>query len=292
MTTPPRRVPLLRRLARRLPPLVARRLPILPLAAALACGDASPVAPHAPRVAADAPLAASYPGTTNTEFSGVQTQSEGMGLSIKFNYTGTVTPAFTVGTGPNVLATQVRSAPATKQPAGYWTAHVGGLPSGKRYYFRLDNLKSTWYDSAKTLRRDVTLDVDSAYVYYDGDPGPGCGEVHVRPVMIGRTGVEFSENAELHFWRPVLPEHCMYSGSWYHFGNSPNAKQTYHNFPGTSARLGFLLYERDNAAFCGGEWTADCGSRNTTGHDLDEWDVTQEGTHHFKQTTMAIRSPT
>jgi hypothetical protein len=262
---------------------LARLLALPPLVAALACADAGPAAPEAVRAPAGAPLAASYPGTTNTEFTGVQVQSEAMGLSIKFNYTGVVTPAFTVGTGPDVLATQVISVPAKKQAGGYWTAHAGGLEAGKVYWYRLDNLKSTWYDSAKTLRRDITLDLDSAYVHYDGDPGPGCGEIYIRPQLFGWVMLD-KYNKDHTAWKPVLPEHCMHSGSWYRFGNSLGAKQTYAGYAPPELNLYFLVHELDIPGYCG-NWTDACGQQNTTLGESNAWDVRPAGTHKFKQST-------
>jgi hypothetical protein len=263
---------------------VARLITALPLAAALAaalaCGDrADPVAPRGARpLAPDTARAAVYPGTTNTEFSGVQVQSEGMGLSIKFNYTGAVTPSLAVGTGPDVFATQVRSVAATKQAGGYWTAHAGGLKAGQRYYYRLDNLKSTWYDSAKTLRRDLTFDLDSAYVHFDGDDGPGCGEITIR-TTIGPNSFTPSWG-----WDILMPERCMYSGNMYRFTNA-YGKESFEGYPLDDARTVINAYERDGAAFCA-TWTPKCGDHNNNAWGPQAlFAVYQTGTQKFVQST-------
>jgi hypothetical protein len=159
---------------------ILRWLAPIPLVAALACADATdPVAPAARPLSPDSAPAA-YTGVTGMEFSNVQVQSEGMGLSIKFDYAGSVIPAFTVGKDFYVYGTQIMSVPAKKQAAGYWTAHVGGLEPYKSYYFRIDNLTSTYYGSAKTLRRDIVFDLDSIHVIDDADWGPGCGEWDIK----------------------------------------------------------------------------------------------------------------
>jgi hypothetical protein len=261
------------------------RLAPLPLLAALACADgADPVAPPEPRsLTPESARAAAYPGTTNTEFSGVQVQGEAMALSIKFNYTGVVTPSFTVGTGPDVFATQVISVPAKKQAAGYWTATAGGLTAGKRYYYRLDNLKSTWYDSAKTLRRDVTFDLDSTYIHDDGDQGPGCGEMVIKP-LIGPY-----DPANKYWWDFFLGEYCMHSGNMYRFADS-QVKRTWTGFYANKAMLYFEVYELDVEGFCG-SWSTTCGQRNDTINESNTFDVTKTGTHTFVQSTWWGRKP-
>lgn len=221
---------------RRLTRVLARVLALSVFTTAACTDSPGPVGPSKVVVPELAPPAADiYPGTTNTEFFGVKVQGGATALSIKFDYTGIVTPAFTVGKGPDVLGTQVISVAAKKQAAGYWTATAGGLESGKLYYFRLDNMKSTYWSSAKTLRRDVTADLDSVYVSNDSDPGPGCGEWTVHA---------FLEDAEAPmFWDIGNRSFC--SGNTYRFTGPGEGVRTFIGVT-KSALLWFEVKETDN----------------------------------------------
>jgi hypothetical protein len=180
---------------------LARLAAALPLLAAFACAD--PTGPAAPPAAPEpaAPLAAiaasEVPGPaeaaaaadasvaavvgdevySGTDFSNVQLQAEGMGFAVLFKYSGVITPAFTVGTSDDVYSTQVATVAAKKLLNGYWTAKIGGLTPGTKYHMRLDNYKNFWYQQAMTLRRQVTMDLDSIKVISDGDWGPNCGDL-------------------------------------------------------------------------------------------------------------------
>jgi hypothetical protein len=203
-------------------------------------------------------------------FSNVQVQSEAMGLSIKFNYSGPVIPAFTVGTGSDVFATQIISVAAKKQAAGYWTATAGGLESGRGYYFRLDDLQSTYYGSAKTLRRDVVFDLDSIYVIDDADWGPGCGEWDIT--------------AKTHWWGDgYQPEYWLHglqmcTGGTYRFTAPGSGVKTFTDMD-TDGSLQFVIREWD-----------DCFPTSCTqsGHTtMKPFSSVQSGTTKFDMTSVA-----
>jgi hypothetical protein len=266
-----------------------RKLLAVSLVAVFACSDATdPVAPKnglSPSGGAQADI---YPGTTNTEFFGVQLQREGLGLAVKFDYGGSVTPSFTVGSTTDVLSSQVISVPAVKQAAGYWTAHVGGLVANNQYYYRLDNLKSTYWGAAKTLQRDIVFDLDSVYVEFDGDPGINCGEwymtIKVNHQVMG--GYQYKASSWEKRSQPIGAEPSGFcSGSMYRFSNADG----YRRFEqiGPNMGLHFDVREYDN---CWPYENLHCEDHNYTAG--QSFDVRTGGTRKIDQsleTTFRLR---
>ena len=239
-----------------------------------ACSDgADPVAPAKATPPTPGPVAADlYPGTTNTEFYGVKVQSEAMGFSIKFDYTGITNPVLTVGTAQDVFASQIKMVSPKKQAPGYWTATVNGLESGNLYYFRLDNLKSTYWASAKTLRRDVTFDLDSVYVSNDADPGAPCGEWFLKAILTDKV----SPN---NFF---FSERSFCSGNTYRF-NGTDGVHTYKDIT-KYAWLNFEVREEDN---CFPDQSYCLEYNDTFGQEFN----LVSGTYKFDQSLKTIHRP-
>ena len=266
-----------------------KKLLILPLVAVFACSDvADPVAPKnniSPSGSAQADI---YPGTTNTEFFGVKLQSEAMSLSVKFDYGGIVTPAFTIGTKPDVLSSQVISVPSVKQAPGYWTAHAGGLEANKLYYYRLDNLKSTYWGSAKTLQRNIKFDLDSIYVEFDGDPGANCGEWYMTVKVTHEivAGNQYGPGIWDNRTQSIGAQPSGFcSGSTYRFSNADG----YRLFEQIGPKMGlhFEIREYDN---CWPYNPPTCEERNSS---MDQWfDVrSSSGARKIDQSLQTVHRP-
>jgi hypothetical protein len=159
------------------PALIA--LPATLATAATPSLTSSPAAPTSPVRA--------HPGTSNSELDDVVVERAGTEIAVRFRYDGTVTPAFTLGTGPDVYATQKAAVVATRQSDGRWAAEIGGLTPGTEYWVRLDNGKSTWYGAVRTLRRQVVVDLDSIRVLDAGPAGAAgaaCAGLANRMVVV------------------------------------------------------------------------------------------------------------
>ena len=270
---------------------LARLLAALPLAAALACtDDVSPVAPPATAASPIAEVSAgAYPGTTNTEFSSVQRQVLSDRISLYFKYSGVVTPSLTVGTTTSVFGGQAGSAAAKNQNNGYWSVTVAGLKPGTKYWYRLDNLKSTWYDSARTHRRDLTVDLDSIRVIYDGDPGPNCGEIYAdtRAVEIVKSGLDQWGNPdydEMYEHQGFTQIHSMCSGSTFVFAKNADGHEVFEDFRGDYVGLRFKALDIDSCT----KFQAGCGDVGYTNQKTLL--VPKTGSVNFAQTTAKYQT--
>jgi hypothetical protein len=150
----------------------------------VACSD--PVAPPTP-----SKPALVTPGTGETaRASGlmtiynVQVGSEPFAINVYFKYAGTGTPNYTAYTTlPGY--TYYKTVPAKNMNNGYWLGRLEDMQAGTEYNLVISDGDKQWTGTAKTYRRQLTVDIDTIHVQYDGDPGPGCGELIFRTETFG-----------------------------------------------------------------------------------------------------------
>lgn len=143
----------------------------------VACSD--PVAPAAspnpaPTVTGPAPSARGSTGLTTIY--NVQIQSEPFAINVYFKYAGTGTPNFTASiTVPGYAYYQTVA--AKNMNNGYWLGRLENMRAGTEFNLKISDGDKSWTGTAKTYRRRLIVDIDKIHVQFDGDSGPGCGEL-------------------------------------------------------------------------------------------------------------------
>lgn len=160
----------------------------------VACSE--PVAP--PRSPNPAPVATSTAptgrGSDLTTIYNVQVGSEPFAINVYFKYAGTGTPNYTAYLLTPTY-TYFKTVPAKNMNNGFWLGRIEGMKTGTEYNLVISDGDKQWKGTGKTYRRQLTMDVDKIHVQYDGDPGPGCGE------LIFRTGIQgFYNNGPALWW--------------------------------------------------------------------------------------------
>jgi hypothetical protein len=217
---------------------LARLAAAMTVFGAIACGD--PAGPAAPRAGASAS------GYYNN-FYNVQVQPEGLAINVYFQYLGKESPILSLGKTSDIYNSLVTWVPAKNMNNGYWLARIANLKPGTLYYYRLDDLQSTWSGSVKTLRRRLIIDVDSMHVFYDGDAGiAGCGE------MITRVNYK---------WFPS-GTHALYHTKWHCLNSGANlvlsdeeGRWTFDDVDQEHILVHLEVFEEDSCGY----WSPYCG---------------------------------
>ena len=149
----------------------------------VACSD--PVAPSPTPSPTSTSTASTGRGETGlTTIYNVQIQSEPFAINVYFQYVGSGTPNFTVyGSAPGYSFNNTVA--AKNMNNGYWLGRIEKLRAGTEYNLHISDGDKTWTGTAKTYRRRLVMDVDKIHVQFDGDSGPGCGELIFRTEIRG-----------------------------------------------------------------------------------------------------------
>lgn len=240
---------------------------------ALACGD--PDRPTAPTRPSAPPVAASASGTYNN-FYNVQVQPEGFAINVYFQYIGKGSPILSLGKTSDVFNSLVTWVPAKNMNNGYWLARIANLTPGTQYYYRLDDLQSTWSGSVKTYRRRLIVDLNRIHITSDGDD-LGCGEMISR-MRVGEVPSP-SNYGSLYYtgW------HCVNSGQNLDLSDA-EGRRTYDDWTAKKVSLLPKAFEEDSCGY----WDYVCGAIASAPYFL--YFDTQGGakSYTFKTTSVSV----
>ena len=227
---------------------LSRRAVAITVLGVMACGDpAAPVAPPAaPSTSAPTLTGQSATGAYNN-FYNVQVQPEGWAVNFYFQYIGNGSPIVSLGQTADIYNSLITWVPAKNMNNGYWYARINGIAPATQYYYRLDDLQSTWSGSFKTYRRRLTIDVNKIHVTYDGDE-LGCGEMIFR----GNVSPYPSWQIGNRFWQSTWHDLC--SGGDLYLSDA-EGRYVVDDWTPSSFGLWFKVLESDSCfaweSFCG-----------------------------------------
>ena len=237
---------------------------------AIACGD--PAGPAAP------PVAASTSGYYNN-FYNVKVQPEGLAINVYFQYLGKGSPILSLGKTSDIFNSLVTWVPAKNMNNGYWLARIANLKPGTLYYYRLDDLQSTWSGSVKTLRRRLIIDVDSMHVFSDGDAGlAGCGE------MITRVNYKKYPSGYSSLYHTKW--HCLNSGADLALSNE-EGRMTFDDWGQEHILIHLEVFEEDSCGY----WSPYCGDIGVAATSLYYDTTGGSKSYVFKVGTLQNQTP-
>jgi hypothetical protein len=229
---------------------LGRLATLITLLGALACADSTgPASESPPRSSRAVVPPAGTASTTYNNFYNVQVHREPFAIVVYFQYIGSGSPIFSLGTKPNVYESLKSWSPAKKMNNGYWWARVGNLTPGTLYYFRLDDLQSTWSGSAKTHRRQLIVDIDKIDVIFDGDAGIGCGELASKVDVTG-----FTYPSSKPYGSRFTGEYCVSSGSSLNLSDA-DGRFVYDDWDYDLVTIRLTAFDADAC----GAWAWECG---------------------------------